>query len=73
MENYPCATALNLRLGSLIKDVCQNANRMAIVYEYKYLEKCKFYRIQYIDNNETVSLAFTYGQGFYHYLLVVSY
>ena len=58
METYPAATAFNMRLGSLIKDVCQNANRMAIVCEYKLIERLSYmsYKIQYVDNNETVNL-----------------
>ena len=79
MEKHPAATAFNMRLGSLIKDVSENQIRLAIVYECKQSEglDCRLdylsYKLQYLTEDKVVGLSFANKQGFYPYMLVVSY
>jgi hypothetical protein len=82
MENYPCVNATNIRLGSLIKHIDNNGNKMAIVCDYKCSKIIDYnsvaldyhsYIIQCVDNNEKLNITFVNKKGFYHYLLVVSY
>jgi hypothetical protein len=75
MENHPCANAFNLRLGSLIKDIGMDKNGMGFVSAFKFnpVSNYKSYNIRFLGVENDLSISFVNDNGFYNYLLVVSY
>jgi|694.fasta_scaffold31067_3 hypothetical protein len=75
MEKYPCANALNMRLGSLIKDIDMD-KPLWLVYEIISNERsgAKFVKIMNLsDSKPNTRLSFADNNGFYPCYLVVSY
>jgi len=78
MENYPCVTATNVRLGSLIKqiDAIHNTSYLCIVSQVKFIKATNYtsFKINYLNNKGGEShLSFVNAKSFYPYIFVISY